>query len=95
METQLRYVTKTEAHKMIDDHPGSRIMVIAFDKVLGLSDKGLFIKKGKGKRMVNKASLLVLSSSSDPIVKLDIHNKFDYTTERIVKSILLHKTNKG
>lgn len=91
MATQFRVVTKAEAHKLIDDVPGDMVMILTLDKLIGISDNGRYIKKHKGKRIINKASTITLSTSF-PIATLDLCNLkdlFGRIDGRISKSILL------
>lgn len=97
METQLRFVSKEEAHKLIDEMPGKKVLVLTYEESVGISDYGEYIKKSKGKRLVDNANVLVLKSSA-PILTLNLHDKFfndlvNYNREPIVRSILL--TQKG
>ena len=52
MDTQLRYVTKEELHKIIDEMPGDKLMVMTYEKDTGISDKGRMIKKKKTKVVI-------------------------------------------
>ncbi len=95
METQLKFVTKEEAHKMIDEVPGSSVLILTYDKKIGISNNGEYIKKKKGKKLVDNASVLVLAESN-PIITLNLHNNFfndfsSYRKEDIFKSIMLAK----
>ena len=45
METQLKYVTKEELHKMIDEMPEEKLMVFTYKKDIGISDNGKMLKK--------------------------------------------------
>lgn len=95
METQLRFVSKEEAHRLIDQAPGTGIMILTYNNNIGISDNGKFIKKRCGKRMVDKASVLVLAESN-PVITLNLHGNFfgdfsRYDKEIIDKSILLAK----
>lgn len=93
METQLKFVTKEEAHKLIDDIPGNGVMILTYKDDIGISDCGKYTKKKKGKRFVDKANILVLKSNS-PIMTLNLHDKIftdfsNYDREHIVRTILL------
>jgi len=95
METQLKFVTKEEAHRLIDEAPGNGIMIIQYSSMLGISDQGRYIRKKKGKKYVDKSSVLVLAQNN-PVAMLNLHQKYfsDFTCyerENIVKSILLPK----
>ena len=92
METQLRYVSKEEAHKLIDEMPEDGVMLLTYNKSVGLSDNGKFIRKNKSKKFISKAETIILSVS-EPISTLDLHNcVFDIlgrNRENIIKTILL------
>lgn len=95
MGTQLRFVTKEEAHRLIDETPGTGVMILTYDNSVGISDSGKFIRKKRGKKMVDKASVLVLAESN-PVITLNLHGKYfsdfsRYDKENIDKSILLAK----
>ena len=91
MDTQLKYVTKEELHKMIDEMPGDELMVLTYKKDTGISDNGKMVKKKKTKVYVDKATIIVMSESK-PIRKVDLEGnffKFPYTNNSIIKTILL------
>lgn len=91
MDTQLRYVTKKELHKMIDEIPGDGLMVLTYRKDIGISDHGRMINKKKTKVIVDKATIIVLSESK-PIRKVDLEGDFckiPYINNNVIKSILL------
>ena len=92
MDTQLKYVTKEELHKMIDEMPGEEIMVLTYKKDAGISDNGKMLKKKKTKKLVDKATLLILTESN-PIRKVDLEGNFGLfktiNRENIIKTILL------
>lgn len=95
METQFKFVTKEEAHKMIDNVPGNNVLILTYDKRIGCSNNGEYIKKKKGKKLVDNACVLVLADSN-PIITLNLHNSFfgdfsSYKKEDIFKSIMLAK----
>ena len=90
---QLRIVSKEEAHQLIDSAPGSMVMMIQYNCMLGISNNGKKIKKKKSKQCVDRSSVVVLSQSN-PVIMLNLHNKFfsdfsEYKRENIVNSILL------
>ena len=90
MATQLRYMTKNELHKMIDDLQEEEIMVLTYKKDVGISDNGKMLKKKKTKMLVDKATLLILTESN-PIRKVDLEGDFglfDMNRENMVKTIL-------
>lgn len=91
METQLRHVTKEEAHRLIDSIQGDSVYVLTYDQSIGISDNGRLIKKKKSKKFVDKAKGLVLSQSR--ITTLNLHENFlkDYSKEGIVRTIMLPK----
>ena len=91
MDTQLRYVTKEELHKMIDEMPGDELMVLTYKKDTGISDHGRMIKKKKTKVYVDKATIIMMSESK-PIRKVDLEGnffKFPCMSSNIIKTILL------
>ncbi len=95
METQLKLVSKEEAHRLIDEVPGDTIMILTYNSKIGISDTGRYVKKKKGITMVDKASVLVLAENN-PVRTLNLHSKclsgFScYINEKIDKSILLPK----
>jgi len=95
MGTQLKLVSKEEAHRLIDEVPGDWIMILTYNREIGISETGKYIKKKKGKTMVDRASVLVLTENN-PIRTLNLHSKclsdFSfYKKEKIDKSILLPK----
>ena len=68
MDTQLKYVTKEELHKMIDEMPEEEIMVLTYKKDAGISDNGKMLKKKKTKILIDKATIIVMTESK-PIRK--------------------------
>ena len=91
MDTQIRYMTKEELHKMIDEMPGDKLMVLTYKKDSGISDNGRMIKKKKTKVYVDQANIIVMSEAN-PIRKVDLEGnffKFPYTSSNIIKTILL------
>ena len=38
MKTQFKFVTKEEAHKMIDNVPGNNVLILTYDKRIGCSN---------------------------------------------------------
>ena len=91
MDTQLRYVTKEELHRMIDEMPGDKLMVMTYEKNTGISDKGRMIKKKKTKVYVDQATIIVMSESN-PVRKVDLEGnffKFPCMSSNIIKTILL------
>ena len=92
METQLSFVTKEEAHRLIDSIPGDGIFVLTYNEEVGMSDNGKYIKKKKGNKLVDKAKVLVLSKNN--ITTLNLHDIFfndfgEYRREGTVKTILI------
>ena len=88
MRMQFKIVNKKEAHDIIDSMPGEKVMILTFNKSLGISDNGRFVKKCKSKKMADKASFIVLSKAN-LTATLDLHTFADFQKENIVKSILL------
>ncbi len=95
METQLRFVSKEEAHKLIDDAPGDGVLVLTYNQIIGVSDHGKYIRKKKSKKLVDKSVTVVLTDSK-PVATLNLHNRLikdfsEYHRENIVKTIMLSK----
>lgn len=70
-------------------------MILTYDEEIGISNFGEYIKKNKGKRLVDKAKVLVLADNN-PIMTLNLHNNFFsdfscYNRNDIVRSIMLAK----
>ena len=88
---QLRYMSKEELHKMIDEIPYDELMVLTYKKDKGISDKGRMIKKHKTKGYVDKATIIVMTESK-PVTKVDLEGNFglfkNINRENIVKTIL-------
>ncbi len=92
MGTQLKFVTKEEAHQIIDSMPGDGVFMLTYNKEIGKSDNGKYIKKRKGNKLVDKAKVLVLSQNK--ITTLNLHDIFfndfeEYKKEGIVKTIIV------
>ena len=91
MKMQLRYISKQELHKMIDEIPEEKLMVLTQKKDVGISDNGKMLKKKKTKKLVDKATLLILTESN-PIRKVDLEGNFGLfktiNRENIIKTIL-------
>lgn len=92
METQLKLVTKEEAHKLIDSIQGDSIFILTYDEKVGMSDNGKLIKKKKSKKLVDKAKGLVVSQSR--ITTLNLHESFlkdveNYKRSGIVRTIMI------
>lgn len=95
MGKQLRFVSKEEAHRLIDEMPGDGVLVIRYNRIVGISDQGKYIKKKKGRKYVDNSKSLVLIDNR-PIMVLNLHDKLikdfsEYSRESIVKSIMLAK----
>lgn len=93
MDMRLRYMSKEELHKMIDNMPEDRLMVLTYEKNTGISDNGRMVKKKKTKVYVDRANIIIMSESN-PIRKVDLEGnffKFPYTSNNIIKTILLPK----
>ena len=91
---QLSFISKEDAHKIIDSIPGNGIFVLTYNEKWGMSDNGKYIKKKSGNKMVDKAKVVVLSESQ--ITTLNLHNIFfnnfeEYKREGIVKTIMIPK----
>ena len=91
---QLSFISKEDAHKIIDSMPGNGIFVLTYNEKSGMSDNGKYIKKKNGNKMVDKAKVVVLSESQ--ITTLNLHDVFfnsfeEYKREGIVKTIMIPK----
>ena len=54
MEMQLKYVTKEQAHKMIDEVEGDTIFVLSYNKDKGISNNGKHLSKKKESKECNQ-----------------------------------------
>ena len=93
MEGQLRFVSKEEAHKLIDESPGNNVLILTYDRIIGISDQGKHVKKKRSKKYVDKSETLVLIDTR-PILTINLHDKIikdlsNYNRENRVKSIML------
>lgn len=93
MESRLKFVSKEEAHKLIDNAPGDRVLVLTYNGVIGISDQGKYIRKKRSKKLVDKSTTLVLTDDS-PILTLNLHDKIikdfsNYNKENIVRTMML------
>lgn len=92
MQTQLSFVTKEEAHRLIDSIEGDGIFVLTYNANKGISDNGRYVKKKKGNKYVDKAKVLVLSKSQ--IMTLNLHEHLftdigEFKREGITRTIML------
>lgn len=97
MEMQLKKVTKEEAHRLIDEAEGDTVFVLAYDKMVGISDNGKRVKKKKGRKIVSQSDEITLSENElTKILNLYKESKWSgiFNKENIVKSILLPKIPK-
>lgn len=60
---QVCRIGKYEAHGFIDGAVGNKIMLLSFDRKRGISESGKRIRKKRGKRLVDKASIIVYSET--------------------------------
>lgn len=93
MEMQLKYVTKEQAHKMIDEIKGNTIAVLSYNGSKGVSDKFTIVKKNQGKRMVDKSDEIALSENdvSNILSLYKLNNCKLFNRGNIVKTVLLPK----
>ena len=94
METQLSFMSKEEAHKLIDSIPSDGIYVFTYSEKTGISNNGKIMKKKKGNKMIDKAKVIVLSKSQ--ITTLNLHDIFfndfnEYRREGIIRTIMIPK----
>lgn len=92
METQLSFMTKEEAHRLIDSINGDGVFVLTYSSKRGISDNGRYVNKKKGNRYIDKANVLVLAKSQ--ITTLNLHDNFftdieEYKREGITRTIML------
>ena len=40
MERQFRFVSKEEAHKLIDEDSGNEVLILTYSNMVGISDQG-------------------------------------------------------
>ena len=95
MEMRLKYVTKEQAHKMIDEVEGDTIFVLSYNKDKGISNNGKHICKKKGKNVINKSDEIELFET-ELTKTLSLYKTsngwFDiFNRDNIVKMILLPK----
>lgn len=93
METQLKFVSKEKARKMIDEIPGRKVLMITYNQKRGISDCGKYIRKKKGKMFVDRASTIILVRSN-PVIMLKLHSQNmdvlpHHGRDNTVRSILL------
>lgn len=72
---QVCRIDKYEAHGFIDGTLDNKIMLFSFDKAKGISDPGKRIRKKRGKRLVDRASIIIYS------VNISRHENHRYTFE--------------
>lgn len=57
MEKQLRFVSKEETHKLIEELPGDSVLIMTYNSDFGISDSGKCIKKKRVKDMLTNQKL--------------------------------------
>lgn len=92
MKTQLSFMTKEEAHELIDSMPGDGIFVLTYSEKAGKSDNGKYVRKKKGNKLVDRAKVVVLSKSK--ITTVNLHDVFfnnfeEYKREGTIRTIIL------
>ncbi len=92
---QLKFITKEEAHKLIEEIPGEKVLILTYNCSIGISDCGKYIKKKKSKKIVDKAKSIVLAKNK-PVTTLNLHDRLfndfgEYNREGIVRTIMLPK----
>ena len=93
MDSQIKYISKEELHKMIDEFPEGEFMIMTYDKDKGISDNGKMVNKNKTKILANKSTLIILTEGK-PIMKVDLEGDFGglfNKNRNIIKSILIPK----
>lgn len=88
MSSQIRYVTKEEAHKIIDELPNDKFWIITYESEVGISKKGKFVKKRKTLKIVDKAKTLTLSESRISTLSC-LLKEAEECKNTIVKSIMI------
>ena len=90
MDSQIKYISKEELHKMIDEFPEGEFMVMTYDKDKGISDNGKMVNKNKTKILANKSTLIILTDGK-PVKKVDLEGDFGglFNKRNIIKSILI------
>lgn len=94
MEMQLKYVTKEQAHKMIDEVEGDTIFVLSYNKDKGISNNGKHISKKKGKNVINKSDEIELFETElTKTLSLYKSKRWSniFSKDNIIKTILLSK----
>ena len=79
---QVCRIDKYEAHDFIDMAVGNKIMLLSFDKKKGISGSGKRIRKKKGKRLVDRASIIIYSET-------EYTKKLDLWGENLVNTLLI------
>lgn len=83
------YISKELAKQLIEEAPGDTIMILTYDKDIGISDMGKYVTKARGKKLVNNAGVLI-KNESEIVNTINLHNiKNLGLSENIVKSIIL------
>lgn len=89
---QPKYMTKEELHKLVDELPEDKVMVITYNKDSGVSDNGRMTSKNKTRKYINQANIIILIDGKI-IKRIDLegnfHNFPSISRENIIKSILL------
>ena len=94
MEMRLKYVTKEQAHKMIDEVEGDTIFVLSYNKDKGISNNGKHISKKKGKNVISKSDEIELFETElTKILSLYKSKRWRniFSKDNIIKTILLPK----
>lgn len=79
---QVCRIDKYEAHDFIDRAVGNKIMLLSFDKKKGISGSGKRIRKKRGKRLVDRASIIIYSET-------EYTKKLDLWGENLVNTLLI------
>ena len=86
MKTQLSFVSKEEAHKLIDESPGNNVLILTYNVETGMSDTGRHIKKKKSnwKRRVGICHVLTITLA--PIVHVADSYLIGHKKKKSIKS---------
>lgn len=79
---QVCRIDKYEAHSFIDGTLGNKIMLLSFDRKRGISGPGKRIRKKRGKRLVDRASIIIYSET-------EYTKKLDLWDENLVNTLLI------
>ena len=79
---QVCRIDKYEAHGFIDGTLGNKIMLRSCDRKRGITGPGRRIRKKRGKRLVDRASIIIYSET-------EYTKKLDLWDENLVNTLLI------